>query len=90
MTSPLSSIDRPLGNSTKPGQQGNSSVYPAQLTQIATRLSSFCNGSGNCKLLFALTSAMLCNVKANDNVSELNEEARAIMAGPMTAVNSKK
>lgn len=73
--------DGPLGNSTRPGQQGNSSVYPAQLTQIATRLSSFCKGSGNCKLLFALTSAMLCNVKANDNVSGLNEEARAIMAG---------
>jgi hypothetical protein len=73
--------DGPLGNTTRPGQQGNSTVYGAQLRAIAARLAAFCAGSGRCKLLFALTSAMLCNVRANDNVSDLNAEARAIMAG---------
>ena len=57
------------GNATRPGQQGNSSVYAEQLRQIATRLSTFCEGGSQCSLLFALTSAMICNVKANDNVA---------------------
>lgn len=72
--------DGPLGNATHPGQQGNSSVYAAQLREIATRLHAFCIGAGECKLLFALTSAMICNVKANDNVAQLNAAARRIMA----------
>ncbi len=72
--------DGPLGNSTRPGQQGNSSVYPVQLREIATRLHEFCTGPGHCKLLYALTSAMICNVRANDNVQLLNAEARAIMS----------
>ena len=71
--------DGPLGNATRPGQQGNSSVYAGQLRQIASRLKSFCDGAGQCKLLFALTSAMVCNVRANDNVASLNAQARTIM-----------
>jgi hypothetical protein len=54
-------------------------VYPAELRQIATRLKTFCAGAGKCSLLFALTSAMLCNVQANTNVAGLNLAARAIM-----------
>ena len=75
--------DGPLGNATRPGQQGNSSVYAPQLRRIATRLQAFCNDAKHrkCKLLFALTSAMLCNVHANDNVLGLNNEAASIMAG---------
>jgi hypothetical protein len=71
--------DGPLGNGTHPGQQGNSSVYPGQLQNIAARLHTFCSQNG-CKLLFALTSAMMCKVSANDNVSGLNHAARGIMA----------
>ena len=36
--------DGPLGNRTSPGQAGNSSVYPSQLLEIATRLHAFCSG----------------------------------------------
>jgi hypothetical protein len=72
--------DGPLGNATRPGQQGNSSVYAGQLKTIATRLKAFCDGPGQCKLLFALTSAMICNVRANDNVAVLNAQARLIMS----------
>lgn len=70
--------DGPLGNATHPGQQGNSSVYPSQLNDIATRLKTWA-AANDVKLLFALTSAMLCNEHANDNVSGLNAEARRIM-----------
>jgi hypothetical protein len=72
--------DGPLGNNTRPGQQGNSSVYRGQLEQIATRLHAFCQGPAECKLLYALTSAMICNIRANDNVAALNAAARDVMA----------
>ena len=55
-------------------------MYPAQLRDIATRLHAFCAGAGRCELLYALTSAMVCNAKANDNVAALNGAARGIMA----------
>ena len=73
--------DGPLGNRTRPGQQGNSTVYPNQLKELATRLKAWTAAQTKrpVKLLFALTSAMLCNEKQNDNVSGLNREARAIM-----------
>jgi len=71
--------DGPLGNATHHGQQGNSSVYGAQLKVIATRLSAFCPAQQHCKLLFALTSAMICKVRANDNVASLNAQAAVIM-----------
>ena len=51
--------DGPLGNSTRPGQQGNSSVYPSQLRQIATRLHDFCAGAGRCKLLCVHSAAFI-------------------------------
>ena len=72
--------DGPLGNATRPGQQGNSSVYQSQLRNITSRLHSFCSGSGNCQLLFALTSAMICDVLKNNNVAMLDAEARDIMS----------
>eukprot|EP01045_Picozoa_sp_COSAG04_P010905 COSAG04_NODE_684_length_11170_cov_4.232228_9_plen_268_part_00 len=72
--------DGPLGNKTRPGQQGNSTVYPDQLREIAARLKAYCGGAGRCKLLYALTSAMICDVTANENVAGLNAEARAIMS----------
>ena len=54
-------------------------MYPGQLAAIAGRLQAFCAGAGRCSLLYALTSAMLCDTRANDNVAGLNAEARAIM-----------
>ena len=73
--------DGPLGNATEPGQQGNSSVYPGELEQIARGLQRlFPPATSRTKLLFALTSPMLCNANADGNVVGLNNEAAAIMA----------
>jgi hypothetical protein len=38
------------------------------------------SGAGKCSLLFALTSAMLCNVQANTYVAGLNREASVIIS----------
>jgi len=72
--------DGPLGNSTTPGQQGNATVYPGELTQIAERLANFASASGGkVKLLYALTSPMLCKVKNDGCVQNLNNVAKSIM-----------
>lgn len=72
--------DGPLGNKTIPGQQGNSTVYPGELEQIAKKLADYASASsGKVKLLFALTSPMLCNVNADGNVQSLNNVALSIM-----------
>lgn len=70
--------DGPLGNDTVPGQQGNSTVYPGELEQIVVGLKGIYAASKT-KLLFALTSPMLCNVNADGNVRALNNQASAIM-----------
>merc|ERR1712087_631535 len=83
------------GNQTIPGQQGNSSVYGAELEQIVLRLKSTYSGMKT-KLVFALTSPVLCNANADGNVVELNNIAAKIMhehgvllVDPHTAIISK-
>jgi len=64
----------PGGNSTIPGQNGNTTNYASELENITTRLLKV--GS---KLLFALTSPMLCNTNSDGCVVNLNNQAKAIM-----------
>jgi hypothetical protein len=70
--------DGPLGNDTIPGQQGNSSVYPGELESIVTKL-QFIYKDSKTRLVFALTSPMLCNAEADGNVVALNNAALDIM-----------
>lgn len=65
-------------NLTIPGQNGNTSVYPEELQAIATRLQAWAAPRGT-KLVFALTSTMLCNASADGCVVANNNKARAIM-----------
>lgn len=67
--------DGPLGQSTIPGQQGNSSVYIGELARIVDRLQAL-----NTTLLFALTSPMLCSGPSDAIVLTLNNQAAALMA----------
>eukprot|EP00047_Mylnosiga_fluctuans_P012626 m.27128 g.27128 ORF g.27128 m.27128 type:complete len:313 (-) comp4382_c0_seq2:49-987(-) len=67
--------DGPMGNDTLPGQNGNYSVYLPELKLLTARLQSL--GS---KLLFALTSPMLCNAMDDWVVRDMNEHAGAFMA----------
>ncbi|EDQ84916.1 uncharacterized protein MONBRDRAFT_12385 [Monosiga brevicollis MX1] len=53
--------------------------YADNLTSIAEHMASWATAS-NTKLLFALTSAELCDVGLDDTVLRLNEEAAGIMA----------
>jgi hypothetical protein len=70
--------DGPLGNTTIPGQQGNTTVYAAELNQIAQQIKYFADNS-SAKVIFALTSPMLCNLEADGCVLSLNNIARQIM-----------
>jgi hypothetical protein len=74
-----------MGNATLPGQNGNASVYLSeaqphahsanvQLKIITTKLQAL-----GTKLLFALTSPMLCNANEDWVVRHLNEQADAYM-----------
>ena len=73
--------DGPLGNATVPGQYGNSSVYAGELEQIVLALlRTFPPATSRTRLVFALTSPMLCNVSADGNVVALNNAARKIMS----------
>eukprot|EP00658_Telonema_sp_P-2_P021374 TRINITY_DN18510_c0_g1_i1.p1 TRINITY_DN18510_c0_g1~~TRINITY_DN18510_c0_g1_i1.p1 ORF type:complete len:238 (+),score=53.85 TRINITY_DN18510_c0_g1_i1:33-746(+) len=69
--------DGPLGNSTVPGQAGLPGVYGSQLDQITQRLMA---AEPQAKLLFALTSASLCNPAGDGSVVNLNNQAAAIMS----------
>lgn len=62
-----------------PGQSGNTTVYPSELLNITLRLKAYSEQTGS-KLLFALTTPMLCNATI-DNVIEntLNTAATQIM-----------
>jgi hypothetical protein len=66
-------------NVTIPGQEGNMTVYAEQLGTIAAKLQQLQNAGGG-KLLFAITSPMLCKTQADADVSWLNEQAKAVMA----------
>ena len=70
--------DGPLGNSTIPGQQGNTSVYPNQLSQIADSLKASLPSAT--KIVFALTTPMVCNLNSDFNVRYLNKQASSIMS----------
>lgn len=66
--------DGPMGNETLPGQNGNYSVYLPQLQQITQRLQAI--GS---KLLFALTSPMLCKADNDWVVRDMNTHVKTYM-----------
>ena len=69
--------DGPLGNVTVPGQYGLPDVYAEQLEAITQKL---IRDQPQAKLLFALTSAYLCNATQDGCVVTLNNQAAAIMA----------
>eukprot|EP01046_Picozoa_sp_COSAG06_P043627 COSAG06_NODE_5746_length_3294_cov_21.607512_2_plen_287_part_00 len=60
-----------------PGQSGSPQVYAAELANITMQLKA---KEPQAKLLFALTSPMLCNEDTDATVVELNKQAAAIMA----------
>ena len=60
-----------------PGQSGSPEVYAAELANITMQLKA---KEPQAKLLFALTSPMLCNAGTDAAVVELNKQAAAIMA----------
>merc|ERR1711924_34836 len=70
--------DGPLGNSTIPGQQGNTSVYGGELEKIVLKLKTT-YAATNTKLVFALTSPMLCSANDDGSVIALNNIASSIM-----------
>eukprot|EP00035_Acanthoeca_spectabilis_P017692 m.372006 g.372006 ORF g.372006 m.372006 type:complete len:394 (-) comp16686_c1_seq14:4568-5749(-) len=72
-------FNQPPANVTIPGQEGPMSAYVPELTNITTRLQAYAKDTG-AKLLFAITSPMLANVQADNDVLELNRRAAAIMA----------
>ena len=69
--------DGPLGNESIPGDAGLPDVYKSELTQIATQLKQ---QLPNTTILFALTSAYVCNAVNNGCVQNLNNQAAEVMA----------
>lgn len=68
--------DGPLGNDTVPGQAGLPDVYAPQLNTITQRLMQ---AEPQAKLLFALTSPVMCNATSDGCVVNLNNQAATIM-----------
>jgi hypothetical protein len=68
----------PPANVTIPGQEGNMSVYPAQIAQLGQTLKSWAQQSGT-KLLFGVTTPMLGDARADQDVSSLNAAAKQAM-----------
>ena len=60
-----------------PGQSGPPGVYAAELANITRQLQEL---EPQAKLLFAVTSPMLCNAAVDGVVVGLNKEAVAVMA----------
>ena len=69
--------DGPLGNSTVPGQSGLPNVYASQLDVITQMLMK---AEPQAKLLFALTSPVMCNATRDGCVINLNNQAAEIMS----------
>ena len=68
------------GNMTIPGQEGPEWLYSTQLSQITQQLVAWAAAhNGRTKLLFALTSPMVCNKTSDDDVAWLNTQAATIM-----------
>eukprot|EP01047_Picozoa_sp_COSAG01_P002365 COSAG01_NODE_63_length_29632_cov_270.650662_14_plen_463_part_00 len=68
----------PPANVTIPGQEGNMSVFPAQIAQLGQTLKSWAQQSGT-KLLFGVTTPMLGDARADQDVSSLNAAAKQAM-----------
>jgi hypothetical protein len=69
------------GNMTIPGQEGPEWLYSSQLSQITEQLVAWVAAHNNhTKLLFALTSPMVCNETSDGDVAWLNVQAATIMA----------
>eukprot|EP00927_Polykrikos_kofoidii_P060828 TRINITY_DN55736_c0_g1_i1.p1 TRINITY_DN55736_c0_g1~~TRINITY_DN55736_c0_g1_i1.p1 ORF type:complete len:325 (-),score=49.15 TRINITY_DN55736_c0_g1_i1:173-1147(-) len=68
-----------MGNSTVPGQAGNASVYLPELEKIVQRLTAKYKGLKT-KLVFALTSPMLCDASADAFVSARNVVVANLMS----------
>lgn len=69
----------PPANVTIPGAEGNMTVYPQQIAEIATQLKRWA-GKTKAKLLFGITSPMLNDLRADQDVMGLNGEAKTAMA----------
>ena len=63
----------------KPGQEGNMSVYRRQLAGITAKLQGYSQRTG-AKLLFGLTSPMMADLSADNDVVELNRRASEVMS----------
>jgi hypothetical protein len=70
--------DGPMGNETIPGQNGPATAYSSQLQALAAALKQWAAPRGT-KLLFALTSAFICNTTSDGCIVSLNVAAKAIM-----------
>ena len=68
----------PPANVTIPGQEGSAAVYAKELENITTRLVAHQKQSGG-KLIFGITSPMICKLQADNDVQWLNEQAKQIM-----------
>jgi hypothetical protein len=64
-----------MNNATVPGQNGNTSVYAPELTQIARALQAWA-APRKTKLMFGLTSPMICNLSDDGCVVNLNNQVR--------------
>lgn len=60
------------------GQNGPATAYPAQLQALAAQMKKWAAPRGT-KLLYALTSAFLCNTTSDGCVVSLNVAAKGIM-----------
>ena len=68
------------GSGTVPGQSGNSSEYAGQLANVTARLVALAASTGT-KLVFGITSPMLCDAQSDAVITgTLNTAATSIMA----------
>lgn len=70
--------DGPMQNATIPGQNGDAMLYLPQLTTLVEMLVNF-TSTRKTKLIFGLTSGMICNVQEDGCVITLNNGAKTIM-----------
>lgn len=68
----------PPANVTIPGQEGSMTPYASELRNLTLRLQGFAASAG-AKLLFALTTPLLANPRADADVRELNRRAASVM-----------
>jgi acyl-CoA thioesterase-1 len=69
------------GHGCVPGQSGNTTVYPSELTAIAKKVVAFANAlPKRAKVIFALTTPYLCDASIDNTIAHtLNTNASAIM-----------